>query len=609
MRPSDPAVPPRQEAMASCTERDHRVLALLRLLYGAHPLRAGVLGLASVVAGVCPVLSILALGELAEATERLLSSGRLPPRVWWLLALVMLLRGMAVVVSAVRSRIALSLSTTLDVGLRRGLLRSALEADLEASEGAAFRDSLSRADAAADPGRLRGLVETLGQGVSQVVEAATLVAAVSAIAWPLAVVYALLLWPCLAVKAKARTAVVSARRDLTWLERRSSAYSGPILGGRGSADVRFHGCTQWLIGKWLYDCDLWACAVRKVSNRADRMICLADWVVGGVVPSLAVLCLALLGAATPATVIVVLQATGELAGRLTFISYELAQMRASGVEMRDLWQFVGPSALVSAARQRHALPGIMAAERAGECVVRCRSVSYRYPGADRDALSAVDISVFRGEKVAVVGRNGAGKSTLVNILLGLYRPHSGTVTYQTSGAAAQRFSVLFQEFARYSLDLRHNIGLSDPDRIGDDTRLMQAASDGLCLDLILRYGLGQQTGPAFGGADLSTGQWQRIAFARAFFRSPVELLVLDEPVEAIDAFAEGQLLSRYFTTRKEVAMVFISHRLASVRHADKIIVLDAGRVVEQGSHSDLVAEKGLYAAMFKVQADAYATGV
>ncbi|MFO0630656.1 MAG: ABC transporter ATP-binding protein [Polyangiales bacterium] len=245
--------------------------------------------------------------------------------------------------------------------------------------------------------------------------------------------------------------------------------------------------------------------------------------------------------------------------------------------------------------------------------VRFEDVSYRYPGAARDALQGVTLTLRPGETVALVGRNGAGKTTLVKLLVGIYRPTHGRILLDgvdtatmSPPALRRRVAVLFQDFARFQFSAGDNVGLGWLPRREDPEALARAVREAGADDVVTRLPQGLQTplGRAFGGDDLSGGQWQRLALARAFMR-PASLVVLDEPTAALDAEAEHEVFARMAALKRDRTALLITHRFANVRDSDRVVVLDGGAVCEEGTHAELLGRGGLYARMFRLQASGY----
>jgi ATP-binding cassette subfamily B protein len=251
---------------------------------------------------------------------------------------------------------------------------------------------------------------------------------------------------------------------------------------------------------------------------------------------------------------------------------------------------------------------------AGFSRLEAHDVVFSYPAADAPAVRGVSLEIAAGEVVALVGENGSGKTTLAKLLAGLYLPEGGTVRWDgvdmstvDPDAWRDRVAVIFQDFERFHLSARENIGLGRIARMDDEEAIRAAArhsgADGFLETL--KDGYDTLLGPEFaGGTDLSVGQWQRIALARAFFRG-APVVILDEPTAALDPRAERDLFDRIRTLLAGRTVLLISHRFSSVRSADRIYVLDEGRVVEAGDHDTLMALGGLYAELFTLQAAAY----
>lgn len=246
--------------------------------------------------------------------------------------------------------------------------------------------------------------------------------------------------------------------------------------------------------------------------------------------------------------------------------------------------------------------------------LEARGLGFTYPGSTQPALAGIDLTIRRGEVVALVGENGSGKTTLAKLLAGLYSPDEGSVTWDnvdlsTADPASVRehVAVIFQDFARYRLTARENIGLGRDDRVDDAEAVRAAAVSAGAAGFLARLPLGYETllsKDLAGGRDLSVGQWQRVALARAFFRDAA-FLVLDEPTSALDPKSEHALFQELRSLAAGKTALLISHRFSSVREADRIFVLDGGRLVEQGTHDELLALEGRYAHLFRLQAAAY----
>jgi ATP-binding cassette subfamily B protein len=247
--------------------------------------------------------------------------------------------------------------------------------------------------------------------------------------------------------------------------------------------------------------------------------------------------------------------------------------------------------------------------------IRFENVSFTYPGAEAPALQDIDLHIRPGESLALVGQNGSGKTTLIKLLTRLYDPDRGRILLDgrdlrewDDATLRQRIGVIFQDFARYQMRVGENVGVGDVEHFEDRARWQEAADMGMATPFIatLPAGFETQLGKWFrDGRELSGGQWQKIALARAFMRSRADILVLDEPTAAMDAAAEATIFEHFRGLTKNRIAILISHRFSTVRMADQIIVIQDGRIIERGSHDDLMAQDGHYAHLFKLQAQGY----
>ena len=281
--------------------------------------------------------------------------------------------------------------------------------------------------------------------------------------------------------------------------------------------------------------------------------------------------------------------------------------------MKDLPGTIAERHPEPAATTRHRVETMPARE------VRFENVSFRYPGSDVDVLRNLDLTIRAHEALALVGVNGAGKSTLVKLLGGAYRPTEGRITVDgvdlselDLAAWQRRIAAIVQDFLRFPLSVTDNIVFGAVERADDEISLAKVARESGIDDVVRGLPAGWDTvlDKTFdGGVDLSGGEWQRIALARALFavHAGAGVLVLDEPAAALDVRAEAELVERYLELTSGVASLIISHRFSVVRNANRICVLADGRIVEDGTHEELLDQDGMYAGMFRLQAERYVT--
>jgi ATP-binding cassette subfamily B protein len=254
-------------------------------------------------------------------------------------------------------------------------------------------------------------------------------------------------------------------------------------------------------------------------------------------------------------------------------------------------------------------------ERGAKHGLVLNDVSFKYPGKDAWALRHVSLAIEPGEKIALVGENGAGKSTLVKLIMRLYEPDEGSISYggvdirdMDPVDLRRRIGAVFQDSVKYQFTVRENIGFGDVTRLDDMPQIERAAEKGGATELI--DSLPQKYDAVLGGwfdkgQELSGGQWQKIAVSRSFMRDDAEILILDEPSASIDAQAEAELFERLKRLAEDRIAIIISHRFSTVRIADRIAVLHQGEVVELGTHEELLALRGRYAHLFELQAKGY----
>ncbi len=313
-----------------------------------------------------------------------------------------------------------------------------------------------------------------------------------------------------------------------------------------------------------------------------------------------------------------LAAAGAAAGAVVLLGERLhglangsGSLYESSLYMEDFTKFIRQwPPQVSDRNPGPALPGFS--------LLQASDIQFTYPSGVSPALDGVSIKIRGGQVVALVGENGSGKTTLAKILAGLYQPDRGTVQWDGSDTAevdAERMhrsvAAIFQDYGKYLMTAADNIGMGDIDRVSDLSAIARAARQAGAEGFIeaLPNGFNNLLGSEYyGGADISLGQWQRIALARAFFRD-APFIILDEPTASLDPRAEAAVFDSVRSLFAGRSVLLISHRFGSSRFADRIYVLDAGRVIEDGTHDQLMQAGGRYAELFRLQAASYHLGV
>lgn len=311
------------------------------------------------------------------------------------------------------------------------------------------------------------------------------------------------------------------------------------------------------------------------------------------------------GNLTPGSVLLYIQSLVYFEESVAQISYSPILFEAL-VYMRSLFEFLAKQPIL------YINPSPVTVASNFTSGIEFKNVSFNYPDG-RLALSNISFTIYPGETVALVGENGAGKTSLIKLLTRLYDPTSGSIFVDDTNLQdlditqwRQRISVVFQDFGKYSLTLGENIKIGDLS-IEDTSRIDEAAQQAGIVSLLKRLPQGYETplGKQFDGTELSGGQWQKLAIAHAFFRKDAQVLILDEPTAALDPRSEFDVYQRFTELARGKTTVLVTHRLASVRMASRILVLKQGCLLEQGSHEELINKGGEYAALWKMQAEQY----
>ncbi|MGH2630075.1 MAG: ATP-binding cassette domain-containing protein, partial [Actinomycetota bacterium] len=397
------------------------------------------------------------------------------------------------------------------------------------------------------------------------------------------------------------------------IHRRSDYDEKLGIGPTTAKETRIFGLTSWLRDRFVADWDESVWPIHHTRNRLTLRVGVAHGL-------LLIACAALFALAARAA------AAGSIGlGALAVVvrsSFDLATLASGGQWDWDL-EFGTIELPQLAAIETHAVKAAMSAgtERPGPSVamevIRFEGTGFHYPGSDRDVLRDLDLSIPAGQSIAIVGPNGAGKTTLVKLLAGLYEPTAGRIAIDDKDLSAldprhlhQQIAVIFQDFVRYELPARENVAFGAVPYLDDDDALARAAARSGAEAVIeaLPHGWDTVLSRQYArGADLSGGEWQRVALARCHLaiEAGARILVLDEPTASLDVREEARFFDRFVELTEGLTTILISHRFSTVRAASRIVVLDEGRIREDGAHDDLVALGGIYAEMFQMQAGRY----
>jgi ATP-binding cassette subfamily B protein len=394
-------------------------------------------------------------------------------------------------------------------------------------------------------------------------------------------------------------------------EERERQYVGDLLvQPRNTKEVRAFVLADYLLGRHRRLSEELFKRRQKMLRMGSRMSVITG-IVTGTILALAYVFVAVRGiegTISPGAVVLVVGAFTSVSGTLGNISSTFVAVDQHTTFLDDYFSFLSIKTLLPEPPDPQTIPGVSID------AIDFNNVGFTYPGGKEPALTGLNLHIKKGELMALVGENGAGKSTLIKLLLRFYDVQDGSI--KVGGVDVRdmephelrnRIGVLFQDYANYELTLRENVLMGRPNGVTDDTKIIKALKDSRSEWLVnkMTNGLDSKVGRLFeGGHDLSGGEWQRLALARIMYRN-ADIWILDEPTSSLDPGAEAAIFAELKENLKGRIGIVISHRFSTVRIADRIAVIDEGRVTELGSHEELIAAGNRYAELFELQASGY----
>ena len=491
----------------------------------------------------------------------------------------------------------------------RRLLVQAAKVDLGHFDNSNWHDRLARAkrDVSWRPGDLTWSVLGLSGNIVTIVLMASLLASLHYLLVVLALVSALL---SLLLERQVTARLYEFFYKET-PEERERDYLGDLLAQpRTTKEIRAYVLADYLLGRHRTVSEN-LFQQRERMYRSGTRISLLSGLVAGTTLALAYVFVAIQGAAgaiNPGGVVLVIGAFTAVAGSLSQVSSTFVAVDQHTTFLDDYFTFLAMEPLVTVPAEPRVLPAALTQG------IEFDDVTFSYPGGTEPAVAGLSLQIRSGELIALVGENGAGKSTLVKLLLRFYDADRGSVRVggidlkdTDPEALRSRIGVLFQDYASYELSVRENVVMGRPDVAVDDARVEKALRDSRSDGLVKKMpgGLDARVGRLFeGGHDLSGGEWQRLALARIMYRN-ADIWILDEPTSSLDPEAEAAIFAELKANLKGRIGIVISHRFSTVRIADRIAVVDGGRVTELGTHEELLEANGRYAHLFELQAAGY----
>ncbi len=601
----------RMRRITSRVERLGRRLRYLprvaRLLWTADAGRATAVFLLSAGVGLFVVAEVHVLRRLIETAQQVVQGdGPLMAGLWWGLALAALALLQAVVGQG-KGVLDIPFRERLRAHIEGRCYEQAQAMPLEWFEHAEHYDQLHRVRRGMT-NRLETMMGAFWTSVSLVVALVSLLFYLAQFHWALPLLLAIGSTPGVLLRSRFLHQKYLVQRELAPHERRFAVYAGLLTGREAAAEVRLFGLSGWLLDQVAVLRRRLDQERLRLAGREFRQSVVHEGLNGlahivALVFSVGLLVVGRVSIGTAAALFAAIESFqrdySDLV-RLMLGVYD--DMRY----LQDFFEFLdGPRLDLD---EGHRPAGQV---REG---IRLDNVSFTYPGSHQPALDNLDLTIRPGERVALVGENGAGKTTLIKLLLGLYRPTAGRIVVDgvdlnelAPDGWYRRFGTVFQDFVRYQTTVRENIVFGWLEGRDDAQALAATVARSGADEVVaaLPAGLDTPLGKEFqAGLDLSVGQWQKLAIARAYFR-PADILILDEPASALDARAEAAVYEHFARMAEACTVLLISHRLGSCRIADRILVLREGALVEQGTHAELLAAGGEYAALYRLQAAWY----
>ncbi len=520
--------------------------------------------------------------------------------------IVMMLSNFAAVVGELVSA---TLSQRVTDYMQIVLYRKAIEIDLESYESPQHQDILERAkwEAPHRPTRMLNDLTVAGQNLLALIAISGLLITLH---WGLISILVCASIPMLLLRVQQSKTLYKWHRHQTEIERKANYFGFLLLGDSPAKEIRLFGTGNLLI-QWVHELRLQllqeklALTLRQATARLltqgiTSMVVVAAY--GFMIHE------TLHGKFQLGDLVLYSQALQQGQGALRALIASLTSLHENNLFLADLYEFLAIQPTIVEPAQSKLVPRPI---RQG---IIFENVSFHYQNSSRHALNQINLAIRPGEVIALVGENGSGKTTLVKLLCRLYEATEGRVmidgidiTRFSIADLRRQISVIFQDYTRYQLSVQDNIWLGNVELPATPDRIAQAAHQSGADAMIQTLPQGYQTllGKWFkGGEELSGGQWQKIALARAFLRE-AQLVVLDEPTSAMDAKAEYEVFQKFRALMRDRSALLITHRLATVKMADRIYVLHQGSIVESGTHAELMALRGTYAHLFETQARNY----
>ena len=586
-----------------------RFLPALRLVWKSSPTLTSIRVILVIVQGILPLASIYVAKLIIDKVTINLGSTNAFREIIPLLLIAGIITIITTLCKSCNQLVNTAHSQKVTDYMQGIIQVKSIETDLEYYENAKYHNTLQRAQQEAPyrpPQILNRLAQTGQNGISLIAMIGLLIS----LHWGIIVILIVSTIPSILIKVKFSRIVYRWQRQKTEKERRANYLNWMLTADEYAKEIRLFDLgasfSHWYsqIRKQIYK--------EKVSIETKRFLAsfLAQSLAGVLVfASFAyIIYQTLEGALLLGDLVLYYQALQRGQNNILTLLTSLSGLYEDNLYLANLYEFLDLKPKIIESVSPQAIPQPM------QQGISFNRVSFQYADSSRQALNSISLTVRPGETIALVGENGSGKTTLIKLLCRLYDPTSGSITIDgidirdfKIADLRRQIGVIFQDYAKYHFTAEENIRLGNIDIPRMDADIFNAAMRSGAHDVISKLPQGYETilGKIFeGGEELSIGQWQKVALSRAFLRKS-QVIVLDEPTSAMDPKAEYEVFSKFRELVKEQAAILITHRLSTVKMADRIYVINRGSIVESGSHEELLKIKGTYANLFNTQAQNY----
>ena len=585
---------------------------LFKLVWQTSRLCTIILGMITLVQGILPLLKLWVGKLIVDGVVNAISSQTPSDYLSRVLILMVLELGLGAITSLlgrVNGFVQNVLTELFRIHANTMVLKKSVELDLSYYETPSFYNNLQRAQQDAG-NRPISVLQATFRLIQNLISGVTMIILVVRLNWIIAIGLILVTLPNFIIDLKFSQRRYFLRMYQTAEGRKAGYFSSVLTSVAYVKEVKLFGLGEYLIDKWR--------AVYKQFYRENRALSKKNNIAGFIVELFStlgfygaygyILYKAIFKNITVGDLTMYAGAFARLQGSIQSILSEISFIYEGNLFVTNFFNFFSLEPKIINAPNAKPFPQFI---REG---IEFENVSFRYTEDGGMVLQDINLKIQNGESIALVGENGAGKTTLIKLLARLYDPTEGSIFVDGVDIKevdlfelSQNIGVVFQDFARYYVPVKENIGFGNMDKMSDISRIISSAQKSGADEFINRLPQQYDTmlGRIFdGGVELSLGEWQKIALARAFMRD-AQILILDEPTASLDAKTEYEIFKRFRELTEGKITVLISHRFSTVRMADRIFVIENGKIIEQGRHNELMELNGKYARMFLMQAESY----